>query len=54
MKIPDKSKKAHNAVSNEFSKDFDKRPHAQMPAKTNPKTIKTDRITLTNQKPPAV
>lgn len=54
MKIPNKSKKAYNAVSNEFSKDFDKRPHAQMPAKTNPKRIKKERITLTNQKPAAV
>lgn len=54
MKIPNKSEKTYHAVSIELSNDSDNSLHEQIPAKTNPKTIKTDRITLTNQKPPAV
>lgn len=54
MEIPNKSKKAQNAASNEFSKEFDKILHKHTTTITNPKTIKNDTITLTNQKPAAV
>ena len=54
MKIPKKSEKPYNAASNEFSNGSDNSLHPQIPTKTSPKTMKTDRRTLTNQKPAAV
>ena len=54
MKTPNKSGRTYIVCSNEFSNDIDNSLHAQTLTKTNPKTIKTDRITLTNQKPAAV
>ena len=54
MKIPNKSEKTYNAASNELSNGSDNSLHPQIPTEANPKTMKTDRVTLTNQKPAAV